>query len=798
MFAHISRVTIEFKLQIFLLLVCSWLPLPVSAEITLGELTATYGECGLVTIEGGAWEDGYPITDIDWDWGDGAAYNRQFPAIHQYEFNGNYDIVLTVHGPSGATRTEHFGVQISNAGEAGCELVRTHIELGDPNYSVCGQVSINGSVWSELGEITHITWDWNDGTVADSFFPATHKYTANGSYTVSVSAYTDTGDSGTESVMVIIDNAEAEGCEVEIDVHPWLVYLRDGVTEKQLRIEARDREGRPIDPQNLDFNFEVARDEIGDLQVSATGLVSATGYGRGGIRVVLQPSGQTVELEVYAGHLRTAPVFQYLSVNGKKNGSVWPDIANADGTPFDLEGHQVTFECSGCEPGQPLQIDADGNLLVLEDYEPADPAPLSVFALVDGEWAEYAAIIHVSENDLGLQLSEYVTHNTVTSSTTGAAGFDFDAIIRNYLMPELFDLGYEFQTVLMSGPLWQGVRQAAINYTSHYRFDGIFPGCAGSGHPIRMGTNMDDPNLSCFFYTIGENELAPKWGTIFHELGHNMTFSAPLFARFASAGDGFNYSEGLATAAGMFTCEAILRAGESVGVTEEIAQTLENSWLCWRHWYVGETLSAYIEAGADYNTIDPNVIDDMLWSLAQEFDYGLIYRLFGMFTPRDQFGLPFEVVTAKQQAIMFAVGCSVAAGVDLKPRFRDEWGFPIDDATWDEMYPVIEKMIKARYQASNAGADKQTSIATPVLLNDAFVFDREQDELTLEWTVTGKPPGSIAGFSDPSLLNPIFNANQVGEYVLSLRASDQWVQGEPDTVTITVIDPEVIFSSSFE
>jgi len=798
LFARSSRVMAGFKFRFFLLLVCLWLPLPVSAEITLGELTTTYGECGLVTVNGGAWEDGYPITDIDWEWGDGSAYSRQFPAIHQYELNGTYDIVLTVHGPSGATRTEHLGVQVTNAGEAGCEVVRTHLELGDPSYSTCGHVSINGSVWSELGEITRITWDWDDATVTNSFFPANHEYSANGSYTISVTAHTDTGDSHTESVIAVIDNAEVEDCDVNFVIHPWQVYLRDGVTEKQLLIEARNGEGQPIDPQTLDFDYEVARDEIGDLQVTAAGLVSATGYGRGGIRVVLQPSGRAVEIEVHAGHLRTAPMFQYLSVNGQTSGSVWPVIANADSTPVDLQGHEIDFLCSGCESGQPLQIDAGGNLLVVEDYEPGDPAPLSVHALVDGEQAEYAAIIHVGEVDLGLTLKEYVTHNTIISSATGAADYDFDAAISDYQMPELYDLGYRWQAYLMSGSWWDGPRQALINYTSRSRFNGTFPGCAGSGNPIRMGTNIEEPTLSCFFTDIGDRKMVPRWGIAFHELGHNMTWTAGLFGKFAAAGDGFNYSEGLATAAAMFTCEAILRAGEDVGVTAEIAETFAIAGLCWRHWLAGTFLPEYIASGADYSTMTPDLVDDILWYLVKEFDYGLIYRLFGMFTPRSQGVYPFEIVTTEQQATMFAVGCSVAAGVDLKLRFRDEWGFPIEDATWEEMYPVIEQMIKARYPASNAGVDRRVALGAPVLLDDVFVFDREQDELTLEWVVKSKPLGSSAGFSDPSTLKPMFTADSVGEYVLSLRASDQWVQGEADMVIITVFDPDVIFSSSFE
>lgn len=164
----------------------------------------------------------------------------------------------------------------------------------------------------------------------------------------------------------------------------------------------------------------------------------------------------------------------------------------------------------------------------------------------------------------------------------------------------------------------------------------------------------------------------------------------------------------------------------------------------------------------------------------------------------DDGGYPFELLTTEQQATMFAVGCSVAAGTDLKARFRDVWGFPIDDQTWAEMYPVIERMIKARYPASNAGEDRVVSLRTGALMDDAFVFNRDQDELTLEWKILQQPPASTAGFDLPTMLNPTFSTDTPGNYVLSLQASSQWVQGDPGTLTITVVDPGIIFSDSFE
>ncbi|MFC2169968.1 PKD domain-containing protein [Acidobacteriota bacterium] len=81
------------------------------------------------------------------------------------------------------------------------------MELGDPDYSECGGVTINGVVLTFEGDVTHITWDWGDGTIFDSWFPASHSYLNNGDYDVKVTAYTDTGWSRTVTASVTIPNA---------------------------------------------------------------------------------------------------------------------------------------------------------------------------------------------------------------------------------------------------------------------------------------------------------------------------------------------------------------------------------------------------------------------------------------------------------------------------------------------------------------------------------------------------------------------------------------------------------------
>ena len=71
------------------------------------------------------------------------------------------------------------------------------LELANPEYAACMQVSINGYVAAPPGAITNLVWNWGDGTANRSWFAATHAYAANGVFTVRVTAYSDLNESRT-------------------------------------------------------------------------------------------------------------------------------------------------------------------------------------------------------------------------------------------------------------------------------------------------------------------------------------------------------------------------------------------------------------------------------------------------------------------------------------------------------------------------------------------------------------------------------------------------------------------------
>jgi len=581
----------------------------------------------------------------------------------------------------------------------------------------------------------------------------------------------------------------------EFRIHPRKVYLRDGKTSEQIRFEIWDSESRPVNPDDFEFEFTSSDPDL--VQASTEGLITSTGYGHAQVSATMVGLGKQSIVDVYAGHLRSQPALQYLSLNGQSSGRVLVDIGNADGTPVDLDGHTVEFICRGCAPGEPLRIDAEGNLLVVENFELGDPTPLAVSVIVDGEHPGNDAIVHVSEADLGLTVNKYVTQNSSLTSAANASGFDFDLQIRDNRIPEMLELAFLAQKELTGGVWGGGGRQEWVNYVAPESADPNLPPCGGSGNPIVIGTNFYEPAGACFEFDAELGTLHHGFGLLFHELGHNFTWTHIEFADFADAGDGFAYSEGMATVASMFACEALLRAGTELGLSPEIRNSLEESWLCWRNRMAGSWLADYIDAGADYENFDPNIVDEIFWTMAQEYGYGVFYRFYSSLLPREVGNFPFPMSTAVEQATFFALAMSEATGVDQKARFRDDWGFPIDDTAWELMQPYVSLKIAQRDPTSNAGEDKQAKVGELVRLDKAYVFDWEGDELKTLWEIVRKPSGSNPILGDKNALNTTFRTDVPGTYVLGLTASDDWVTGGMDKVQVIVTSDE-IFSSSFE
>jgi hypothetical protein len=84
-------------------------------------------------------------------------------------------------------------------------------DLSTPVLGQCGTVTINGSAKMPTGSrrrITRLLWDWGDGDILDSPFPAIHRYKRNGIISVKLTAYTSNNETEDRTIPVNITTAD--------------------------------------------------------------------------------------------------------------------------------------------------------------------------------------------------------------------------------------------------------------------------------------------------------------------------------------------------------------------------------------------------------------------------------------------------------------------------------------------------------------------------------------------------------------------------------------------------------------
>jgi hypothetical protein len=89
---------------------------------------------------------------------------------------------------------------------------------------------------------------------------------------------------------------------------------------------------------------------------------------------------------------------------------------------------------------------------------------------------------------------------------------------------------------------------------------------------------------------------------------------------------------------------------------------------------------------------------------------------------------------------------------------------------------------------ANAGLDQSVPAGALVTLDGSASSDTDGDTLTFVWSLSAVPPGSGAVLSDPTAVMPGFVADLPGTYVAQLIVNDGFVDGAPDSVTISIMD----------
>ncbi len=648
--------------------------------ITLSLWDPDYLGDGAISVNGSVATDVGTVERLVWSWGDGSTNESWFPALHTYSSNGSYPVFVTAYGTEGLPRTESVTAVVTNAADTNASVIT--LSLFDPNLLSCGEVWINGVVVASVGVVERLDWDWGDGTISQSFFPAQHTYMTNGSYTITVTAHGTEGPPQTETQTAAVDTLEP-ACANTFRVYPDMVFLKNGKTNQALTIDLRTPDGWPIPAAPASASYQCDRPDL--VQVTADGMVSGAGLGSAVIMVSVPGQPRQAKVVVVAGEIRVEPTILLLSMDTPTNGQVRLEARNADGSLVDLTGRSVVFSGGN----DVASVDAHGLVTPLRPPRFFNESPY-ISATLDLTPPCNSCVVRVTQTNLNLAMRDYVGE-FITVRVPGQLGsYSFETLMTNLQVGTVLDALFRMERRFCGTRPCVGGQQYYV-LDPGVDADGTVP-CAVSGNPIRVGVGVDNLR-SCFG---GEDWI--HWGVLGHELGHNFLYQASFMDFVNGLSNGFAYSEGLASAVGAFSVQELINHPQRHGLSSNTIASLNGLHLALspdniRHDHYG-VLTNY-EANPDYAAdFTPDHVDAILFKLGDQYGPNFFFRLMSVFYPPEEVFLGYRNET--QRLTFWVAACSAAARADLRARFRDTWGYPIDDAFYEAILPQIEQRASQR------------------------------------------------------------------------------------------------------
>ena len=321
-------------------------------------------------------------------------------------------------------------------------------------------------------------------------------------------------------------------------------------------------------------------------------------------------------------------------------------------------------------------------------FEHGETAYVTVSA--DGIPSGNTAVIRVTGTDLGVSHEMYDGIDVGLYLPPQIEGVDLDQITTDYQVASVMNLAYTAQQTAMGTTPFRGGKQyIVLDVTDN---PATVP-CGMSGNPVRLGWLYGNPSYNCYLVGL-PGEGVPRWGVMFHEIGHNFNWVSLSFGQFVSVDwtSGFCYSEGLATLCGMWSHRSLMTCGPGLG---QIAHDSIDADYTDSDIYQRQCLANYQLAGAEYADLTPDVLDGILWEMYDAYGVKAWFDLLSTFTPPEE-PLPYPLAGEVQQATWFVAALSASAGIDLRATFVADYGFPIDNAAWPDILAAVQARIDAR------------------------------------------------------------------------------------------------------
>jgi len=504
-------------------------------------------------------------------------------------------------------------------------------------------------------------FNWEIGTFDDAFADSANSYAA---------AQVSSTPSG-------------PGVISDVSLSPPYLALSDGMTKASMFAIARDTGGNPIPFSSINF----FADDPSAVSVSGTGEAQAAAQKFGYCWATAKIDGilSSNHVDIRVGSMRLLPPILLLSVSGNPTGSLALEIRDA-------AGNDVLPSTTHFSSSNPSVATVSNDGLVTATKSPPDFSSIPyISAEADGILANNAAVVRVTQTTLDLTLDAFAAkHLTFYVPRQPISGFDYEQIFSAWDVVRITDIAYELEHEATGIYPFQGDMQFLANDPGHGA-DGTVP-CGLSGNPVRLGTDVDKlVHNSCMI--VAYDSGTPQWGVFFHEIGHNFLGEGAKTSQFMSGhSSDFVYTEGLATALGMYAAKMLKERSSSYVIPQGILSNIQSS-----VWHFGSTpdLDAYVAGGADYSQMTPSVLDDMIDVILSKYGYSGLYGFFSVFLPRDA-PYSFQVTSDSDQATLFVAALGSSVGADLRDQFR-QWGFPIDDSYYSAIWNEVDQLVNQRY-----------------------------------------------------------------------------------------------------